>query len=853
MCNICAEFRPVHADCPYTGKPMPFSKNDLLRQIDELALDIADAEYLFGNEDPPLPIDPFEGVGFPEEDPTAFGPGNDIPGGGFTNIELTTGMRLNAEIGAAGDTDWFRMFLTQGQSYEVSMSALPIDGLGDPLLVLRDDFGNALLNNDNKFQSLDSVLAFTATRTGLYFVEATGFGGGGQTTGAYQIALNAVNYSADTVGDIPNLAAPAQVNMPVIGTVDFVDDIDMYAVELEAGKSYYAVLDAFGDNGNALGDPLIRLRDAGLAVLAENDDNGITRNAFIAFEIETSGTYYFEATGSRSTTGEFRLNIVELAPPPAPDPLKGVDWGVQFDKTHIRYFFADAGESVMQEITDSDWTAYERQQAAAALSEYSKFSLLTFEEVSSRAAADFVLGKGFLDSGLSGKMGPPDPALGQLQGEGWFNTNPTFWSDAAGGLLAPGAYGYSNFIHEFGHGLGLAHPHDNGGGNGQLFEGVRSSSDTGEFSLNQEVFTVMSYNKGWADGPVGGSGTLEYGISRTPMAFDIAVIQQKYGANTSFANGDDSYALTDTNASGTGYTAIWDTSGADVIRHDGSAKAVIDLRAATLLQEDGGGGFVSYVEGVYGGLTIANGVVIEHGTGGTGDDVLTGNAMANRLEGRAGNDSLLGREGNDTLLGGDGTDTLNGGNGNDVIQGGETEADLRDVVYGGNGNDNIDGGYGNDELRGDAGDDTVSGGFGVDTIVGGTGNDVLTGQAWSDLIFGGAGGDFVNGGFGYDRVNGGEGGDRFYHLGVADHGSDWIQDYDAAQGDVLVYGGGVGAATADDFLVQTAETANAGVAGVQEAFITHIPSGNLLWALVDGDGQGGINLQIGDQVFDLLA
>ncbi|MFC3615726.1 calcium-binding protein, partial [Lutimaribacter marinistellae] len=108
-----------------------------------------------------------------------------------------------------------------------------------------------------------------------------------------------------------------------------------------------------------------------------------------------------------------------------------------------------------------------------------------------------------------------------------------------------------------------------------------------------------------------------------------------------------------------------------------------------------------------------------------------------------------------------------------------------------------------------------------------------------------------NGGFGYDRVNGGEGADRFFHLGVADHGSDWIQDYDAAEGDVLVFGGT--GASADDFLVQVTETANAGVAGVQEAFITHIPSGNLLWALVDGDAQDAINLRVGGEVFDLLA
>ena len=70
----------------------------------------------------------------------------------------------------------------------------------------------------------------------------------------------------------------------------------------------------------------------------------------------------------------------------------------------------------------------------------------------------------------------------------------------------------------------------------------------------------------------------------------------------------------------------------------------------------------------------------------------------------------------------------------------------------------------------------------------------MTGSAFSDLVFGGDGDDFVNGGFGSDRVNGGDGADRFYHVGVAGHGSDWVQDFESAEGDRLVYGGAASAA-----------------------------------------------------------
>ncbi|WP_371157979.1 calcium-binding protein [Jannaschia sp. 2305UL9-9] len=224
----------------------------------------------------------------------------------------------------------------------------------------------------------------------------------------------------------------------------------------------------------------------------------------------------------------------------------------------------------------------------------------------------------------------------------------------------------------------------------------------------------------------------------------------------------------------------------------------------------------------------------------SGDDLLEGGPGADRIDGLAGDD---------TINGGDGNDTLIGGEGDDVITGGVTSADLRDLIYGGAGNDTIDGGYGNDELRGDAGNDNIAGGFGADTVIGGAGNDTLTGSAFGDEIFGGDGMDFVNGGFGSDRVNGGAGADSFFHLGIADHGSDWIQDYSAADGDVLVFGG---AATADQFQINQANTASAGDAGTDEAFVIYRPTGQIIWALVDGMGEAAITLRAGGVEFDLM-
>lgn len=61
------------------------------------------------------------------------------------------------------------------------------------------------------------------------------------------------------------------------------------------------------------------------------------------------------------------------------------------------------------------------------------------------------------------------------------------------------------------------------------------------------------------------------------------------------------------------------------------------------------------------------GTDLENVTGGEGDDVITGNALNNKLDGMLGDDTLNGLGGIDELTGGPGYDTLRGGDGDDVL------------------------------------------------------------------------------------------------------------------------------------------------------------------------------------------
>jgi hypothetical protein len=64
---------------------------------------------------------------------------------------------------------------------------------------------------------------------------------------------------------------------------------------------------------------------------------------------------------------------------------------------------------------------------------------------------------------------------------------------------------------------------------------------------------------------------------------------------------------------------------------------------------------------------------------------------------------------------------------------------------------------------------------------------------------------------------------------------------------------GIAGATASQFQVNFAVTPGAGSGAVAEAFIIYKPTGQILWALVDGGDDAQIRLQIGPQIYDLLS
>jgi Ca2+-binding RTX toxin-like protein len=283
----------------------------------------------------------------------------------------------------------------------------------------------------------------------------------------------------------------------------------------------------------------------------------------------------------------------------------------------------------------------------------------------------------------------------------------------------------SSAIHELGHVLGLAHPHDNG--NFSRMVSFLGFNVTPETPLDNERYTAMSYERGGLNVQLEGT----FGHLLTPSPIDIAALQAIYGTTIN-NNTDTLYVLSDRDTGaldvdgsdgiiqiGRAFYSIWDTGGTDKIYYNGAKRVVLNLNDASLTLSDDidtllwiedvksaknygslptelkldlqdasyhSGGFFSRITnnaGLIGGIqnifsaeidlggySIAKGAKIENASGGSGDDFLIGNELDNVLDGNNGDDFIHGVTGNDSILGGNGDDEIVGGGGNDTIDGG---------------------------------------------------------------------------------------------------------------------------------------------------------------------------------------
>ncbi len=237
----------------------------------------------------------------------------------------------------------------------------------------------------------------------------------------------------------------------------------------------------------------------------------------------------------------------------------------------------------------------------------------------------------------------------QGAGSVWFNSN---YGSGSGtnNLMSPtvGNWGWSAFVHETGHALGLNHP-------GTYNGGSPTYANDAIYAQDSQMYTIMSYFDASNTGADWYASDGRWYYAQTPMLHDVMTIQAMYGAETTTRTGNTTYGfhatadvwLYDFTQNLHPVLCIYDSAGIDTLDLSGwSYSCSINLAPGSYSNAD----MMTY------NISIAYGAWIENGVGGGGNDTVTGNDIANQLSGLTGNDTLTGGAGDDTIDGGDGND-----------------------------------------------------------------------------------------------------------------------------------------------------------------------------------------------------
>ena len=299
------------------------------------------------------------------------------------------------------------------------------------------------------------------------------------------------------------------------------------------------------------------------------------------------------------------------------------------------------------------FTSVQEAAVRSILQNYSAVANVNYTEVTESATSTGTLR--YAESDSPSTAWGYYPSTSDKGGDMWFNNSSHYYDNPV-----RGNYAWMTMQHETGHAMGLKHPQD-----------VMGSFGAMPLDHDSVEYTVMSY-RSYIGGPTTGYTIQNGSYPQSLMMFDIAALQDMYGANYTTNSGDTVYSWSPTTgqeyingvsqgplAGNKIFLTVWDGGGNDTYDFSNyTTNLSVNLNpgawttvSATQLANLGNG---NYAHGNIANSLLFQGntaSLIESAKGGTGADTITGNVADNHLTGGGGNDLLDGGSGgNDTAV-----------------------------------------------------------------------------------------------------------------------------------------------------------------------------------------------------------
>ena len=253
-------------------------------------------------------------------------PADDYAADTGTAGRVAVGGSATGEIEARYDRDWFAVELEEGKTYRIDLKGAPTgDGtLAHPALyAIFDADGHRIGRGDyDSGEGSNSRLSFTATESATYYVAAFGYDAHTRTyhTGTYTLSVAeatvAVTAPADDFRADAGTAGRVAVGGSATGEIEAARDVDWFAVELEAGKTYRIDLKGSPTGDGTLAHPVLHgIKDAGgnRTDGVRAYDGGGGTNSHVLITATGTATYYVAAAGYDYDTRTYHTGTYTLS------------------------------------------------------------------------------------------------------------------------------------------------------------------------------------------------------------------------------------------------------------------------------------------------------------------------------------------------------------------------------------------------------------------------------------------------------------------------------------------------------------------------------------------------------------